>query len=68
MAKNKDAQLIVRINKAQRDEFVALCNELDTSSSKEIRKFIKRFVNKHKPKQKALKGDQNGEKSRSETT
>ncbi|MBQ4813283.1 hypothetical protein A7985_12745 [Pseudoalteromonas luteoviolacea] len=63
MAKNKDAQLIVRINKAQRDEFVALCNELDTSSSREIRKFIKRFVNKNKPKQKQHKGDHNGEES-----
>ncbi|MBQ4838066.1 hypothetical protein [Pseudoalteromonas luteoviolacea] len=63
MAKNKDAQLLVRINKAQRDEFVALCNELETSSSREIRKFIKRFVSKHKVKQKTLKGDNNGEKS-----
>ncbi|MEC4087952.1 hypothetical protein [Pseudoalteromonas rubra] len=61
MASNKDAQLIVRINKAQRDEFVALCNELDTSSSREIRKFIKRFVKKHKPEQeKPVKGDQDG--------
>ncbi|WP_200890422.1 hypothetical protein [Pseudoalteromonas luteoviolacea] len=57
MAKNKDAQLLVRINKDQKDQFIALCNELDTSSSKEIRKFIKRFVNKHKSKST---GDHNG--------
>ncbi|ESP92446.1 MULTISPECIES: hypothetical protein [Pseudoalteromonas] len=63
MAKNKDAQLLVRINKAQRDEFVALCNELETSSSREIRKFIKRFVSKHKVKHKAPKGDNDGQES-----
>ncbi|KZN63476.1 hypothetical protein N473_16775 [Pseudoalteromonas luteoviolacea CPMOR-1] len=57
MAKNKDAQLLVRINKDQKDQFIALCNELETSSSKEIRKFIKRFLNKHKSKSI---GDHNG--------
>jgi hypothetical protein len=44
----KDSQLIIRINGQQRDEFVALCDELDTSAAREIRHFIKRFVAEHK--------------------
>lgn len=44
----KDSQLIIRINGEQRDEFVALCDELDTSAAREIRHFIKRFVAEHK--------------------
>ncbi|MDG3085434.1 hypothetical protein P7F88_04680 [Vibrio hannami] len=44
----KDSQLIIRINGQQRDEFVALCEDLDTSAAREIRHFIKRFVAEHK--------------------
>ncbi|WED24419.1 hypothetical protein L3Q72_16200 [Vibrio sp. JC009] len=40
----KDSQLIIRINGQQRDEFVALCEDLDTSAAREIRHFIKRFM------------------------
>ena len=40
----KDSQLVIRINSAERDEFVALCEELDTSAAREIRKFIRRFM------------------------
>ncbi|WP_375749840.1 hypothetical protein [Vibrio sp. HN007] len=44
----KDSQLIIRINGQQRDEFVALCEDLDTSAAREIRHFIKRFVAENK--------------------
>ena len=44
-AKNKDSQLVIRINKKERDEFVSLCDELDTSAAREIRRFIRDFIN-----------------------
>ncbi|MFL0807326.1 MAG: hypothetical protein K6L60_08575 [Oceanobacter sp.] len=43
-ASKKDAQLLIRINGAERDEFIALCDELDTSAAREIRRFIRTFV------------------------
>lgn len=44
----KDAQLILRLNKEQRDEFVELCKDLDTSAAREIRRFIKGFLREHR--------------------
>lgn len=43
----KDAQLIVRINKAERDAFVALCEDVDTSAAREVRRFIRDFLAEH---------------------
>jgi len=52
--KKKDSQLIVRINEAERNEFVTLCEELDTSAAREVRRFIRQFVAEHKePKQES---------------
>ena len=45
--KNKDSQLVIRINKKERDEFVSLCDELDTSAAREIRRFIRDFIKEH---------------------
>jgi hypothetical protein len=44
----KDSQLVIRINGEERDDFVALCEDLDTSAARELRKFIRRFMNEHK--------------------
>ncbi|MCW8915866.1 MAG: hypothetical protein OQK24_08425 [Magnetovibrio sp.] len=44
----KDSQLIIRINGNDRDEFVSLCDDLDTSAAREIRRFIRSFVKDHK--------------------
>jgi hypothetical protein len=44
----KDSQLVIRLSAEQRDEFIALCEELDTSAAREIRRFMKRFVAEHK--------------------
>ena len=44
--KKKDGQLLIRIAVEDRDRFVRLCEELDTSAAREIRKFIKQFVEK----------------------
>ncbi|MEM7644703.1 MAG: hypothetical protein AAF366_19605 [Pseudomonadota bacterium] len=41
---NKDSQLVIRLKKSERDAFVSLCNDLDTSAAREIRRFIRRFL------------------------
>ncbi|AYA01671.1 MAG: hypothetical protein WB445_13165 [Acinetobacter sp.] len=46
-ANKKDGQLLIRINTAERDEFVHLCEHLDTSAARELRKFIRSFIKKH---------------------
>lgn len=40
----KDGQLVLRLDKGERDAFVDLCKELDTSAAREIRHFIRRFM------------------------
>ena len=47
--RKKDSQLIIRINGEERDQFIALCDELDTSAAREIRRFIRRFVSENPP-------------------
>ena len=48
--KKKDSQLIIRISGQERAEFVDLCEELDTSAAREVRRFIRQFIAEHKPK------------------
>ena len=43
----KDAQLVLRLDKALRDRFVDACQELDTSAAREVRRFIKRFLRRY---------------------
>lgn len=43
----KDSQLIVRIAASDRDSFVSLCDTLDTSAAREIRRFIRDFLRDH---------------------
>ncbi|MGC9370279.1 MAG: hypothetical protein ACP5DX_12125 [Paracoccaceae bacterium] len=43
----KDSQLVLRLDKEERDAFVQLCNELDTSAAREIRGFIRKFLKEH---------------------
>ncbi|WP_170372054.1 hypothetical protein [Ruegeria arenilitoris] len=40
----KNSQLVLRLDKDERDAFVALCRDLDTSAAREIRKFIRAFM------------------------
>jgi len=42
--RNKDSQLIIRLNKDDKEDFLALCDELDTSAAREVRRFIREFV------------------------
>ncbi|SMX36130.1 hypothetical protein RUA8715_01293 [Ruegeria arenilitoris] len=40
----KNSQLVLRLDKDERDAFVALCRDLDTSAAREIRRFIRAFM------------------------
>ncbi len=42
--KKKGSQLVLRLDKAERDAFVSLCERLDTSAAREIRRFMREFV------------------------
>ena len=48
----KDDTLIVKINKEQKKEFIELCKDVDTSASREVRNFIKKFIEEHTEKNK----------------
>jgi len=43
----KNSQLVLRLDKDERDAFVELCKELDTSAAREIRHFIRGFMKEH---------------------
>lgn len=43
-AGKKNSQLVLRLDKEQRDAFVDLCKQLDTSAAREIRRFIRDFM------------------------
>ncbi|MGR3369180.1 MAG: hypothetical protein ACU0CC_02025 [Sagittula sp.] len=43
-AKGKDAQLVLRLDREDRDAFIALCKDMDTSASREVRRFIRDFL------------------------
>jgi hypothetical protein len=47
-AGKKASQLAIRVEKAERDAFVALCERLDTSAAREIRSFMRGYVERHK--------------------
>lgn len=43
----KDSQLVLRLDKEERERFVDLCKDLDTTAAREIRHFIREFLKKH---------------------
>lgn len=45
--KKKNSQMIIRINDQERAQFIELCEELDTSAAREVRRFIREFIAKH---------------------
>ena len=44
----KDSQFLIRISTAEREQFIQVCEELDTTAAREIRQFIRGFIKKHK--------------------
>ena len=47
----KNSQLVLRLDKDERDAFVDLCKEMDTSAAREIRHFIRRFMKENAPRE-----------------
>ncbi|RDE07583.1 hypothetical protein [Pelagibacterium lacus] len=45
----KDSQLLIRISTIEREQFLQLCEELDTSAAREIRQFIRAFIKQKTP-------------------
>ncbi len=43
----KNSQLVLRLDKEDRDAFVDLCKSLDTSAAREIRAFIRDFMKRN---------------------
>ena len=44
----KEAQLVIRLNHELRDEFIEACQHVDSSASRELRRFMKRFITRYK--------------------
>lgn len=42
--KKKDAQFVLRLDGKVRDQFVGICEELDSSAAREVRRFIRGFI------------------------
>ena len=55
--KKKDAQLVIRVDKGERDAFVRLCDQLDTSAAREIRRFMRERVAAHSAKDPVAGGE-----------
>lgn len=45
----KDSQLIIRLNKQEKEQFLAICEDLDTSAAREVRRFIREFAAAKQP-------------------
>jgi len=45
--KKKEAQFVLRLERELRDQFVDICQELDTSAAREIRRFIKGYIKQY---------------------
>ncbi|WP_156413629.1 hypothetical protein [Lacimicrobium alkaliphilum] len=43
----KDSQLLIRIDKQTRDEFVQICEQQNTKAAKELRRFIQSYIKRH---------------------
>ncbi len=43
--------MIIRINDEERAQFIDLCETLDTSAAREVRRFIREFIEKHESAQ-----------------
>lgn len=42
--KEKNDQLLIKINKDVKKKFISLCEAEDTSASREVRKFVENYI------------------------
>lgn len=54
--KKKSSQLVIRIEEAERHAFVQLCDQMDTSAAREIRRFMRDWVAKNAPSAEKVAG------------
>lgn len=40
----KDSEILVKCNRDVKKEFISLCKEIDTTASREIRRFMQQFI------------------------
>lgn len=59
--KKKDSQFIIRISKEERKAFVDLCEQLDTTAAREMRLFIRRFIDQHQQEEEAAEASSSPE-------
>lgn len=45
--KEKDSVLQIRLPQIEKDQFVKICSDIDSSASRELRLFIRGFIKKH---------------------
>ncbi len=43
--RKKDSTLLIKVNKEEKKKFIALCELNDSSASREIRRFMKEYIN-----------------------
>jgi len=55
--KKKTSQLVIRIDKSERDAFIRLCDAKDTSAAREIRRFMRDWVVQNSPAPEAIAKD-----------
>ena len=47
--KKKSSQMIIRLEKHEKDQFQDICEDLDTSAAREMRRFMREFVAANSP-------------------
>ncbi len=43
-SKKKDSSLLIKINGQEKKEFIRICEEKDTTASREMRRFVREFI------------------------
>jgi hypothetical protein len=51
--KKKSSQMVLRVEKHEKDQFLDICKALDTSAARELRRFMREFVAANQPAPKA---------------
>lgn len=47
MKKKNSAQILLRLPKEDKEAFLDLCDDLDTSAAREVRRFIRQFISQN---------------------
>lgn len=47
--KKKSSQMVLRVEKHEKDQFLDICKALDTSAARELRRFMREFVAANQP-------------------